>query len=122
MLSDETQIFQVGYSQDTEYYEYWSKLPETSSWNKFPTEENPLARYKFTSLEVNFSPHSKTINRQTYGLLDWLGDMGGLLDALLVIGAIFMTPFAQFALESKLLSSIFRFRSSTRDPFMLVRP
>ena len=52
------------------------------------------------------------MNRQTYSLLDWLGDMGGLLDALYLIGMIVMSPFAEFALKTELLSSIFRFRGS----------
>ena len=38
--------------------------------------------------------------------------MGGLLDALYLIGMIVMNPFAEFALKTELLSSIFRFRGS----------
>ena len=55
MLSDETQLFQFGYAEETTFYSYMSKLPEPSAWNKFPTEANPDSRYKFTSIEVNFS-------------------------------------------------------------------
>ena len=60
-------------------------MPQTSAWNKFPTPKNPLSRYKFTSIEVNFSPDVRTIFRQTYNILDWLGDVGGLTDALIII-------------------------------------
>ena len=45
-------------------------------------------------------------------MLDWLGDMGGLLDALYFIGAIVMTPFSRFALKSELINTMFRFRKS----------
>ena len=45
-------------------------------------------------------------------MLDWLGDMGGLLDALYLIGTIFMSPFSNFALKALLLSTIFRYRGS----------
>ena len=111
-LNDETQMFQFGYSEDRNFYSFFSKIPEASAWNHFLTEEVPLSRYKFTSIEVNFSADQQRVNRQTYSLLDWLGDMGGLLDALYLIGMIVMSPFAEFALKTELLSSIFRFRGS----------
>ena len=111
-LSDETQIFQFGYSEDRNFYSFFSKVPEASAWNNFPTEKNPLSRYKFSSIEVNFSADQQRVNRQTYSLLDWLGDMGGLLDALYLIGMMIMSPFAEWALKTELLSSIFRFRGS----------
>ena len=45
-------------------------------------------------------------------MLDWLGDMGGLLDALYFIGKFLIFPFATYALRAQILSSMFRFRSS----------
>ena len=56
LLEDETQVVKLGYSNEKEFYTYHRKLPEASAWNKFPTEENPLTRYKFTSVEINHSP------------------------------------------------------------------
>ena len=55
VLSDETQLFQFGYADETTFYSYSSKMPEPSAWNKFPTVADPKSRYKFTSIEVNFS-------------------------------------------------------------------
>ena len=100
MLGDETQIFQFGYEEETEFYSYINKMPEPSAWNKFPNKENPLTRYKFTSVEVNFSLDEGTISRQTYSMLDWLGDMGGLLDALYFICAILISPMSKYAVKS----------------------
>ena len=40
--------------------------------------------------------------RQTYSILDLLGDVGGLNDSLRLIGASLVSPFASFALNSKL--------------------
>lgn len=56
----------------------------------------------------------KTIYRQTYSMLDWLGDIGGLTDALVLILAALVYPISTFALKAKLLASIFRFRESER--------
>ena len=52
------------------------------------------------------------INRQTYDMLEWLGDMGGLFDALRIIGSFFVVPVSAHALESKLMTTIFRYRKS----------
>ena len=50
----------------------------------------------------------KIINRETYSGLDFLGDLGGLFDAFKIIGGIFVAPVSGFALNSRLLSTIFR--------------
>ena len=52
------------------------------------------------------------VTRQTYSFLDWLGDMGGLFDALYLIGMIILAPISNFALKTELLTSMFRFRGS----------
>ena len=62
----------------------------------FPSEEDPNARYKSVSLEVNLNKDIIQINRQTYSLLDFLGDIGGLLDALTIIGEIVLLPFVSY--------------------------
>ena len=50
----------------------------------------------------------KIINRETYSGLDFLGDLGGLLDAFKIIGGIFVAPISSFALNARLLKTIFR--------------
>ena len=112
ILSDETQLIQLGYSEEKELYKHQIENPKISSWTAFPTAENPERRYKFTSTEINFSPHLKTIYRQTYSGLDWLGDIGGLTDAMMIIVGGLTFPVTTFALKAMLLSSMFRYRES----------
>lgn len=50
---------------------------------------------------------SEVTERETYSLLEWLGDIGGLLDALRHIGTFVVAPITSFSLSSDLLSSIF---------------
>ena len=64
------------------------------------------------SLYITLNPDLKQHNRQTYSLLDWLGDCGGLLDALKAIGETLISPLSLFALQSKLASLIVYFRPS----------
>lgn len=74
----------------------------------WPTEENPDGFYKFSSIWIEFSQDQFMIERQSYSVLEWLGDIGGLFDALRLIGFLMVAPFAKFWLKSELLSKIFR--------------
>jgi len=47
------------------------------------------------------------IERQTYSMLEWLGDIGGLFDALYIIGSVFVAPLTGFALKTALLANVF---------------
>ena len=79
---------------------------QASSWNQFPTEENPDALYKFISMHLGVSADKVTINRTTYSLLDWLGDLGGLTDALFLILNFMLSPFRSFNLKSALFKRL----------------
>lgn len=46
---------------------------------------NSDGNYKFGSVEINIDPYTNKINRKTYHILDWLGDIGGFSDALYII-------------------------------------
>ena len=75
----------------------------------YPTKENPYSRYKFTSFELSISSDKLVVNRQTYSLFDWLGDLGGLFDALFFICQWTLVPVTSFALKAMLLSEVFLF-------------
>ena len=74
--------------------------------------ENPDGRNKFTSVEINFQQDQKVTTRQTYGILDWLGDIGGLIDFLFLIFSMILGPYTSFMQKSLLLSKIFSFQAS----------
>ena len=103
---------QYGVSTDSEFFGVSSSFPAASAWNKFPTPQKPLTRYKFASVELMHSADLLIVSRQTYSILDWLGDLGGLLDALYLIANLFMGPLSAWALKATLMSTIF-FRKSS---------
>ena len=59
-------------------------------------------------MELYLNKSQNKISRQTYSFLDWLGDLGGLLEALLIIGHLFVGPVASYALNRKLVTSMVR--------------
>ena len=80
--------------------------PQYSAWTNFPSDKDPFALYKYASVEINLNKDLAMINRQTYSMLDWLGDCGGLLEALFFISDMFFAPFMIFKVRQRLNSLI----------------
>ena len=112
-LEDEVEYLQYG-NINSDYYNNFmiDSNVRPSAWSKFPTQDNPNGKYKFTSLEITYSQDQLTFNRQTYSILEWLGDLGGLFGSLSTIGAILVAPLSSFALNTELMTKIFRWRPS----------
>ena len=79
-----------------------------SSWIYFPTEESPSSKFMYTSMEIKMSLDLVTWERSTYSLLDYLGDLGGLFDALWYIARFIVKPFSAVTLYATMLTSFFR--------------
>ena len=69
---------------------------------------NATGLYKFVSVELNLSTQKLVIMRETYDVLSWLGDIGGLTDCLIIIAKFILKPFTSFGLKTFLLSGLFR--------------
>ena len=70
--------------------------------------ENPNGKRKYTSAHIMIAPMKQVTVRQTYGLLDYFGDIGGLIDFLYYIVAFVLHPLWQFFYSSHMLTSLFR--------------
>ena len=64
------------------------------------------------SSEFKVSIDRQNYSRETYSLLDWMGDLGGLIDALIIVTNYIVAPFAGYRLQAALTSSLFRFIES----------
>ena len=47
--------------------------------------------------------------------MDWLGDVGGLFDALRLIASMLAGPIAALALKAELLSQVFRYLAMAKE-------
>lgn len=57
-----------------------------STYDDWPVKDvAPDGKYKFSSVALYFGQDQTVIERQTYSMLEWLGDIGGLSDALRII-------------------------------------
>ena len=91
------------------FFQIKPNVPEVSGWTDNLIEK-PEGFYKFAS--ILYWPSNEVIKstRQTYNLLDWLGDIGGLNDALFIILEFTLIPFKKFTLGSFVLTRLFRFK------------
>ena len=71
---------------------------------------NVTGLYKFSSIEFNLDQRIGITQRETYDLLSWLGDIGGLIDALKYAVQFLLAPYAAFNAKSTLLKSLFRMK------------
>ena len=65
-------------------------------------------------MEIYLNQDTKVTSRQTYSLLEWLGDVGGLADALYIIGYIMLGEIELACLKDYLLTKIFRLKPKER--------
>ena len=77
--------------------------------------EKPDGFYKFASVDFKPMKSINKINRQTYSFFEWLGDIGGLLDAVLVIAELALWHYSKFRFSSFLMTNLFRVKLSSVD-------
>lgn len=80
-LEDEIDLLQLGYSNSIEYTSIAFGSVKISLFNNWPTKDAPEI-YKFNSFWLELRQYKTKKERQTYSLLEWLGDVGGLNDGL----------------------------------------
>ena len=85
-----------------------------SAWTDL-LSKNETGLFKFSSIEVNLDLRVRIINRQTYDVLGWLGDLGGLIDALYYIIFFILSPYTSYRLKSKILRGLFRMQPHHED-------
>ena len=100
-------MIQLGQFDDIPFTKPTFEEAVPSSLATWPTKENPTALYKINGFWIELSPVLTTFERSTYDVLEWFGDVGGLLEALKILGEFVALPFATYALKSKILFLIF---------------
>ena len=81
-----------------------------SSWSD-DLIANPNGKKKYTSAILSLDMTTKMTVRQTYGMLDYFGDIGGLMDFFFVFGSLIFSPIWQFIFSNHLLNKVFRARN-----------
>ena len=110
-LKDEVQLVQLGQSSKKKFIDISNSPIAISKWDEWPDKDSTYTSeklYKFNSVTLNLNLEINTFERQTYSLLELISDIGGLFDGLCLILAKIIAPIAALALQSELLTNIFR--------------
>ena len=59
-------------------------------------EKKPDGLYKYSSFHMQLSKNRLITNRQSYALLDYFGDIGGLIDFLQFFVGLVISPFLNY--------------------------
>ena len=77
-----------------------------SSYNRFPNE------YKFLGMEYKLSMNVANTERETLSLFDYLGDLGGLAEILLITAGLFVHRFSRVRLNALMINRLFHISNS----------
>ena len=111
-LEDESDLIQYGQSVSEEFY--FLKPGNTQSGG-YSDDLSVNAKGTYAFADTYFVPNEKVLieSRQTYSLLEWLGDIGGLNDILFLIAEQFITSYQGFFQANLILTSLFRSRNKS---------
>ena len=65
--------------------------------------------------EIKAEPNLKKISRKTDSILEWLGEWGGLLDALNFLGKHLLSSYTSYNLQNSLALLLVRFIPSNKS-------
>ena len=83
-LEDEVDLLQYGQEEQDSLFRIRSEHFYPSA-DKDDLIAKPDGAHKFGSLEIVAKSTAIVTSRQTYAVLEWLGDVGGLNDSLYII-------------------------------------
>ena len=104
-LVDESDWLQLGQTEENTFTRLIIGETEPSNLGVWPTKENPVM-YKINSIYISMDMSITHIERKTYSILEWMGDVGGLFDGLKIVGGFLIWPIATFTMRLEMLSAL----------------
>lgn len=107
VVQDNTDYLQFGQNKDTEFWDFETVKSTISAYNNFES------KYKIIGIQIQTSFAQMTYQRQTYDILNFLGDIGGLDSILTSIAILLMNHYSTLKMKSHLLTKLYK--KSTED-------
>lgn len=79
------------------------------------SKDLPLPEREYLSIYLRADSEKKLYKRVGYDILSYLGDLGGLLDVVMVVGQICTSVFVGRLFQAALIQSAYRIQSYDRD-------
>jgi hypothetical protein len=87
LVQDQISLLQLGKATKTQLYDLKDTGNKPSDWSTYPSY------YKFTSINLLLDYNLISVTRQTYSLLTFFGDLGGLYEALTRICGLLLSGY-----------------------------
>jgi len=79
-------------------------------------------KYKFFSYQIQVSDIVKVTNRETYSLLEFCGDIGGLFEFLFVFVGMFISGFGRINLKALIANRLYSWENfDVRESIPIMR-
>ena len=75
----------------------------------------PTADRTYLSLYLRADEQTRLYKREEYGVLTYFGDLGGLLDFVLVVGSTFSSFFVSRLLQAAIVKQVYRIQRYLLD-------
>ena len=85
------------------------------SYHSVIDSSTPLSERAYVEIVLQASDITRIYKRDGYDVLTYLGDLGGLLDVLLVLGQILTSAIASKLFTAALISQLYRIQGYMRD-------
>jgi hypothetical protein len=108
IVMDEIARLDLGFADPRPFFTFILTSLELSYQDDFSSN------YKIAGLSVMRNLHYTVITRTTYDILNCIGDIGGLVEVLLIIGGILISKYGKFQSVAFFMKHIFY---TTSSPF-----
>ena len=100
-VEDESHLFQFGKVNAFKYMDLEFGPNEFSAFTDYPNS------YKFISVDFQLTLDTLLIDRQTIGILDLIGDVGGLIEFLVIVLGVLAYKFSEARLNGLITNRIY---------------
>ena len=103
MVEDEVAFFQIGQQEDEKFEVFQIGKEFASELIHWPTKEKKSI-FRFNGIYLELGQEQIKIERQTYSMLEWVGDIGGLFDGMRILAQILIAPISSYALKATMMT------------------
>jgi len=109
-LEDESRWLNLGWPDDTHYFSMLEPSPlKPSRISRFPE------KYKIISFNIHVTSHKLVIGRETYSILEFFGDIGGLTDFFCKVGRYFFQRISTLKMFTMIASGFYSWQSTKEE-------
>ena len=91
----------TGWEENYNWFSFHMGNSFVSSWRSYPE------RFKFTGFDLYLDTHLYKVSRTSYDALNFVGDIGGLMEGLTWIGLLLTTWYSERYRDRFLMTNLF---------------